>query len=77
MASRIISQTFFYAAQTSALGNSCFFSIDCVTFVPSLLEAYKGFKPGQADVVFVSSDKSADVQRLYMEDGVLLLHCCL
>lgn len=39
-------------------------------FVPSLVEAYKAFKPGQADIVFISSDRSADLQRRYMEEGV-------
>lgn len=42
---------------------------DCVLFLPSLMEAYKGFKPGQADVVFVSSDRSEALQRKNMEEG--------
>lgn len=40
-----------------------------MSFVPKLVEAYKGFKSGQVDVVFVSSDRSADMQRRYMEEG--------
>lgn len=32
------------------------------------MEAYKGFKPGQADVVFVSSDRSEALQRKNMEE---------
>ncbi|CBJ30089.1 conserved unknown protein [Ectocarpus siliculosus] len=41
---------------------------DCVRFVPSLVEAFKGFKPGQADIVFISSDRSEELQRRYMEE---------
>lgn len=40
-----------------------------MSFVPSLVEAFKGFEPGKADIVFVSSDRSADTQRRYMEEG--------
>ncbi|CAM9178062.1 unnamed protein product [Pylaiella littoralis] len=43
---------------------------DCVRFVPSLVEAYKAFKPGQVDIVFISSDRSADLQRRYMEEAL-------
>eukprot|EP00752_Nemacystus_decipiens_P017820 g15977.t1 len=43
---------------------------DCVSFVPSLVEAFNGFKPGKADIVFVSSDRSADLQRRYMEEAL-------
>ncbi|CAM9244399.1 unnamed protein product [Hapterophycus canaliculatus] len=48
----------------------CFAITDCVSFVPSLVEAYKGFTPGKVDVVFVSSDRSADHQRRYMEEAL-------
>lgn len=41
-----------------------------MSFVPSLVEAFNGFKPGQADIVFVSSDRSAELQRRYMEEGM-------
>lgn len=43
-----------------------------MSFVPSLVEAFKGFKPGQADIVFVSSDRSADLQQRYMEEGMYI-----
>lgn len=46
---------------------------DCVRFVPSLVEAFKGFKPGQADIVFISSDRSEELQRRYMEEGEITL----
>lgn len=37
------------------------------------MEAFKGFKPGQADIVFISSDRSEELQRRYMEDGEITL----
>lgn len=50
---------------------------DCVSFVPTLVEAFKGFKPGKADIVFVSSDRSEDLQRRYMEEGVYVEVCSI
>lgn len=43
---------------------------DCVTFLPKLVDAYKGFPEGKADVVFVSSDRTKVAQQLYMEQGI-------
>ncbi|CAN0291402.1 unnamed protein product [Ascophyllum nodosum] len=42
---------------------------DCVRFLPSLVEAYKGVEAGKVDVVFVSSDRSEELQRRYMQEA--------
>lgn len=34
------------------------------------MEAYKGFEPGKVDIVFVSSDRSKELQQRYMETGI-------
>lgn len=50
--------------------DSLWLGADCVRFLPSLMEAYKGFEPGKVDIVFVSSDRSKELQQRYMETGI-------